>query len=116
MAGAYHAATALWFPSNARSEAFGFTQVESMASGCPVINTSIPGSGVAWVSPDGVSGLTVPVDDAPALASASRRLLDEPGLRERLAEGGRLRANREFDAETMARRTLAVYESARKEG
>jgi rhamnosyl/mannosyltransferase len=113
VAGAYHAATALWFPSNARSEAFGFTQVESMASGCPVINTALAGSGVAWVSPDGVSGLTVPVGDAAALAAAARRLLDEPGLRERLAEGGRRRATQEFDAALMARRTLAAYAVAR---
>src|SRR5262249_19747960 len=50
LVGAYHAATALWFPSNARSEGFGLVQVEAMASGCPVINTAIPASGVSWVS------------------------------------------------------------------
>jgi glycosyltransferase involved in cell wall biosynthesis len=38
--GAYHAATALWFPSNARSEGFGLVQVEAMASGCPVISSN----------------------------------------------------------------------------
>ena len=51
LVGAYRAATALWFPSNARSEGFGLVQVEAMASGCPVINTAIPHSGVSWVSP-----------------------------------------------------------------
>ncbi len=82
--GAYRAATALWFCGNARSEAFGLSQVEAMAAGLPVVNTEIPGSGVAWVSPHEQSGLTVPVGDARALAAASRRLLDEPGLAERL--------------------------------
>jgi rhamnosyl/mannosyltransferase len=113
LVGALLAATALWFPSNARSEAFGLVQVEAMASGCPVINAAIPDSGVPWVSRDGESGLTVAVDDPGALAAAARRLLEEPGLRARLAQGGRARAIAEFDQEVMARRTLAVYAEAR---
>jgi rhamnosyl/mannosyltransferase len=107
--GAYHAATGLWFPSSARSEAFGLVQVEAMASGCPVINTSIVGSGVAWVSPHEQTGLTVPVNDPSALAEASRRLLEEPGLRARLSDGARNRAKLEFSARTMAERSVAIY-------
>ncbi len=107
--GAYHAATALWFPSNARSEAFGFVQVEAMACGCPVINTDIPGSGVAWVSQHEETGLTVPMNDPGRFAAAARRLLEEPGLRERLGQQARMRAQTEFDAERMARRILAAY-------
>src|SRR5439155_6052851 len=80
----YLAATAFWFPSNARSEAFGLVQVEAMACGCPVINTQIPGSGVAWVSRHEETGLTVPMNHPKALADAAWRLLQEPGLRERL--------------------------------
>jgi rhamnosyl/mannosyltransferase len=108
--GAYHAAAALWFPSNARSEAFGLVQLEAMACGCPVINTQIAGSGVAWVSPHEVSGLTIPVNDHEALARAANRLLDEPGLRERLSRQARERASTEFGDDRMARRTLEVYE------
>jgi glycosyltransferase involved in cell wall biosynthesis len=107
--GAYHAASALWFPSNARSEAFGLVQVEAMASGCPVINTAIPDSGVPWVSRHGETGLTVPVNDPLALAQAANRLLAEPGLRDRLAAAARERAAKEFDHRLMAERTLAVY-------
>jgi rhamnosyl/mannosyltransferase len=105
----YLAAEAFWFPSNARSEAFGIVQVEAMASGCPVINTAIPHSGVAWVSPHDVSGLTVPMDDPAALAAAANRLLDEPGLRDRLVAGARRRAIEEFDHRVMAERSLAIY-------
>jgi rhamnosyl/mannosyltransferase len=83
-----------------------------MAAGCPVINTDIPYSGVPWVSPHGVSGVTVPVRDGAALASASRRLLEEPGLRERLAAGARERAVAEFDHDVMARRLLQAYRQA----
>jgi rhamnosyl/mannosyltransferase len=116
VAGAYHAATALWLPSCARSEGFGLVQVEAMASGCPVLNTALPHSGVAWVSRDGESGLTVPVADPEALAAAARRLLAEPGLRERLAAGGRQRARAEFGHEVMARRSLEVYREVLESG
>jgi rhamnosyl/mannosyltransferase len=112
LAGAYRAANALWFPSNARSEAFGLSQVESMASGCPVLNTSVPHSGVSWVSVHDETGLTVPIDDAPAFARAARRLLDEPGLHARLAEGARRRAVQAFDHMVMARRSLELYARA----
>jgi rhamnosyl/mannosyltransferase len=114
LVGAYHAATALWFPSNARSESFGMVQVEAMASGCPVINAAIPASGVPWVSRHEESGLTIPVDDPAALAAASRRLLDEPDLRKRLGQAGRERARREFDCAIMAERSLELYRSILK--
>jgi glycosyltransferase involved in cell wall biosynthesis len=109
LVGAYRAATALWFPSTERSEGFGLAQVEAMASGCPVINTDVPHSGVAWVSPHERTGLTVPVRDARALAAAARRLLDEPGLRERLAQAGIARAKAELDSEVMAERCIDIY-------
>ncbi len=112
LVGAYHAATALWFPSNARSEGFGLVQVEAMASGCPVINAVVPASGVAWVSRHEETGLTVPVDDAAALAAASRRLAQERGLRERLADGGRERARRHFGRVAMAECSAGIYREA----
>ena len=114
LVGAYQAATALLFPSNARSEGFGLAQVEAMASGCPVINTSIADSGVSWVSRDGETGITVPPDDSRALEDATRRLLDEPGLRGRMAEAGVMRARRDFDHRVMATRSIELYRSARQ--
>jgi glycosyltransferase involved in cell wall biosynthesis len=112
LAGAYRAATALWFPSTARSEGFGLVQVEAMAAGCPVVNTAISGSGVPWVSRHEREGLTVPVNDPAALVAAANRLLTEPGLRERLAAAARERAAAEFDSRVMAARSLAIYRSA----
>lgn len=109
----YLAARGFWFPSIARSEAFGLVQAEAMACGCPVINTLIPHSGVAWVSPDGESGLTVPVGDERALAAAAQRLLDDPALHARFAAGARARAQREFTHVRMAERVVATYQQVR---
>lgn len=111
LVGAYHAATALWFPSNARSEGLGLVQVEAMASGCPVINAAIPCSGVTWVSRHEQEALTVPLNDPLALAEAAQRLIDEPRLRERLSDQGRIRAL-EFDPAVMAQRSLDIYTQA----
>ncbi len=112
LVGAYRAATALWFPSNARSEAYGLSQIEAMASGRPVLNTAIAHSGVPWVSLHEATGLTVPVGDAPALARAARRLLEEPGLAERLGQAAQARARAEFRHDVMAERSLALYSQA----
>jgi rhamnosyl/mannosyltransferase len=112
LVGAYRAATALWFPSNARSEAYGLSQIEAMASALPVINTAIPHSGVPWVSLHEETGLTVPVGDVDALARAARRLVDEPGFAERLGQGARARALEQFRHDVMAERSLALYAEA----
>ena len=109
LVGAYHAATALWFPSNARSEGFGLVQVEAMASGCPVLNADIPHSGVPWVCRHDREGLTLPINDPAAFAAAANQLLAEPGLRDRLAAAGRARAMAEFDWMVMGRRSLDIY-------
>lgn len=77
----FRAADATLLPST--WENFPHTVVESLAVGTPVIATRV--GGVPEVVEDGVNGLLVPAGDADALASAIRRLLGEPGLRERLA-------------------------------
>ena len=110
LVGTYAAASALWFPSSARSEAFGLVQVEAMACGTPVINAQISGSGVPWVCPHDQTGLTVPINDPLALAAAANRLVAEPLLRQRLSLAAKDRARREFDHRIMARRSLAVYQ------
>lgn len=107
----YKSATALWFPSIARSEGFGLVQVEAMACGCPVINTAIPGSGVSWVSLDGESGLTVTPKNPDDFAKKAQILTKDVGLLKSLSNGARQRASRLFDSETMAKKSIGIYRS-----
>jgi glycosyltransferase involved in cell wall biosynthesis len=57
--------------------------VEALSVGVPVVSTAV--GGVPEVVIDGENGLLVPPGDPEALATALRRILEEPGLRHRLA-------------------------------
>ena len=80
----YQAADVVLFPT-IMEEGFGFTAVEAMATGKPVIWFDQP----AVREATGGLGLPVPSEDIDALRAAMMRLMDDPGERERLGAEGR---------------------------
>lgn len=75
--------------------------------GKPVIATTV--GGLPSMVVDGETGVLVPPRDVAGLAHAIIRLLEDPPLRRRLGEQGRLLAETEWSPEAVAARTAAVY-------
>ena len=98
----------LVLPSVTRAEAFGYVQLEAMASGKPVVSTDVP-SGVSWVNQHETTGLVVPAGDAAALRAALERLVSDPGLRGRLGEAGRRRVEEQFTVARLRERLMGLY-------
>ncbi|MEQ3549113.1 glycosyltransferase family 4 protein [Pseudonocardia nematodicida] len=78
--------------------------------GVPVVASAV--GGLTSAVAHGRDGLLVPPDDVDALAAALGRVLDEPVLRARLASGARARARTDLSWDTIADRTLEVYDRA----
>ncbi len=87
-------------------EGFGLPVGEAMACRIPVISTT----GGALPEVAGDAAKLVPPGDARALEEAIIQLLDDPNLRETLAQKGYERVTSEFTWEKTAMRTAAVYQ------
>jgi len=85
---------------------FGIVLLEAMAAHTPVVASDLPG--YANVARADREALLVTPGDAAALATAVRRVLDEPDTRAGLAAAGDLRAA-EFSMERLAERYLELY-------
>jgi rhamnosyl/mannosyltransferase len=103
-----HAARMIAMPSISAAEAFGLVQIEAMAAGRPVINTWLP-TAVPHIARDGQEGLTVPPGAVEDLSVAIARLLDEPGLAQRLGDGGAMRAREMFQLARFQADSHRVY-------
>ena len=96
-------------PSTVRAEAFGVVLLEAMAAGRPIVATHIEGSGVPWVSPHGVSGLNVPINNPVALTRALTAVLDDANARARYGAAARRRFDELFTADRMVAATAVLY-------
>ncbi|MDK1020947.1 MAG: glycosyltransferase family 1 protein [Candidatus Hydrogenedentes bacterium] len=88
-------------------EGFGLPPLEAMACGAPVITSNT--SSLPEVVGD--AALTVPPEDADAIAHAMRSLLADPELRRSLRDRGMRRAG-EFTWRRTAEQTYAAYRKA----
>ena len=95
-------------------EPLGIVNLEAMACGAPVVASAV--GGIPEVVDDGVTGLLVPYDEKDpaafeaALAETLNRVIADPVAAGRMGAAGRERAVQEFGWDSIARRTVAVYE------
>ncbi len=106
VAGLYRRAHVFCAPSLG-PETVGIALLEAMASGAAVVASDLPG--YDEVVDDGVNGLLVPPQKPRLLAASLRRLLDEPGLRDRLAQAG-LETVQRYGWDHVADQIESVYE------
>lgn len=90
------------FPSVNKAEAFGVALAEAMYCGTVPVTFTIKGSGVNWVSLNGVTGEEVPLNDVTAYAKAIDRLLEDNALRTKYAASAHERVNTLFNDTVVA--------------
>ena len=90
-----------------RREGLPLSLLEAAACGRPLVATDVPGC--REIARAGVNALTVPVDDAEALAEAVRRLAHDGALRAKFAAAGRALVEREFSARRVGAEAVKLY-------
>lgn len=90
------------------AEGLGLSAMEAMASGRACVASAV--GGLPEVIESGKDGLLVEPGDEEGLAQAVIRLLDDTGLRSKLAGEAEKKAFRDFSAEDWAEKIIRVYE------
>ncbi|MCK6449556.1 MAG: glycosyltransferase [Alphaproteobacteria bacterium] len=96
------------FVCPSRHEPLGNVVIEAWAHGVPVVAAAAQGP--AALVRGGVSGLLVPVDDAPALAAAISRALGDADLRRALVAAGRRAYEADFTEAAVVARYRAFFD------
>ena len=95
--------------SSSRQEGLPVSLLEAMASGLPILATSV--GEVPSLIRDQQTGLLVPPNDVQSLSQAMTTLLTDPALRHRLAAQAKQLVETEFSAHTMTQHYRSVYQS-----
>ena len=94
-----------------RREGLPKSLLEAAACGRAMVATDAPGC--REIAIEGETALTVPVDDAAALANALARLAGDAALREKFAKRARELVEEKFSADAIGRQTVQLYETLR---
>ena len=93
--------------SASRQEGLPIALLEAMASGLPVVATSV--GEVPRLIQHGITGLLIPAEDVPALAATIEALLRDREARIRLGEAARQSILMTYSAERMSEAYLRLY-------
>jgi glycosyltransferase involved in cell wall biosynthesis len=83
--------------------------LEAAACGRPMVATDAPGCREIAIA--GETALTVPVDDAPALAEAMAKMAADADMRRSFGANARRLVEAKFSADAIGRKTVALYDS-----
>lgn len=107
----YRAATLSVIPS--LYEAFGYTCLEAMACGCPVVVTRA--GGLAEIVTDGVDGLCVSPGNAEEIGMAALRILTDKRLREHLGVVARTTVVQRYSRSAVSEAAEVIYSKLLRE-
>lgn len=98
------------FPSLTKNEAFGLALAEAMYFGKPAVTFTIEGSGVNYVSLNGVTGIEAENGNTRSFAEAIRTLAKDPALRKQYGDAAKQRVEDRFLYRSFAERVRELLE------
>ena len=100
------------FVCPSRNEPLGNVVIEAWAQEVPVIAADALGPGMLVRQNE--TGILVPVDDAAALGRSIKHLAENPNLRERLAEAGRVEYEAHYTERAVVDQYLAFFDKIKR--